>query len=95
MKLFKYVGKVRTAAARMLILPGMSVYLPEHDEHVQSLIAQKLLVEADFNEQPPAKKKKASKKAASKGDKEEVEAEAESEEADEGSDEEGPGEAAE
>ena len=58
MKKFEYRGKTRTAAADKLLFPGCQYELNEKDAHIESLIAQKLLVEIKAGKENPVKEKK-------------------------------------
>ncbi|MFT4061081.1 MAG: hypothetical protein QM642_01850 [Edaphocola sp.] len=60
MKTYKYLGKNRSAAAGMALVPNEVVTLWEGDMHVCSLVAKGLLVEVET--QPAAKNTNEQKK---------------------------------
>ena len=56
MKTYQYKGEVRSAAGGRMLVPGEKCELPETDSHVQSLVAQGLLVEVPAIKQTNFKK---------------------------------------
>ena len=70
MKKFKYIGKSRSAANRILLFPGGIFELPENDKHVKALIAKKLLIptEESSDNIPKTKKQTKSKTTKSKSE---------------------------